>query len=127
MPLITNLYKGFSTKKFAAERTFHISDIKCVEEDLLNHIFTRRGERVMMPDYGTIIPDLAFEPMDEITLSILRDELETVVRFDPRVQLIFLKLNPDYDNSSVVAQLSLFYVELNVTGLINFNISFEQA
>jgi len=126
MTLRSKLYRGFSSAQFAQKRSFRIYDTACVETDLLNHIFTRRGERVMMPTFGTIIPDLAFEPMDDATLSILREELLNVINFDPRVSLISLKMNPNYDEGKVDVYVSLFYIELNVQNQINFNISFDQ-
>lgn len=93
--------------------------------DLLQHIFTRRGERVMMPTFGTRIPDMAFEPMDDITLGIIREDLETVFRFDPRVKMLSLQVVPVPDQNYVVATARLLYVELEFIDTLNLNITFE--
>lgn len=121
------LYRGFSSRHFQDTKVFGLTDIELVKLDLLNHIFTRKGERVMMPGFGTRIPDMAFEPLDEITLMVIEEDLRMVVDFDPRVKLQRLVVNPDYDNNAVVAEVMLYYVELDMTDRLDINIVFEGA
>jgi phage baseplate assembly protein W len=121
------LYKGYSSYEYQTNKTFSLSDVELVKMDLLNHIFTRRGERVMMPTFGTRIPDLAFEPLDSITLEILEEDLRAVFAFDPRVKLIELKITPLYDQNTIQASAKLFYVELNMSGNLDLNISVDAA
>lgn len=122
-----NIYRGFSSFEYEAEGTFKIVDIECVKLDLLNHIFTRRGERVMLPNFGTSIPDLVFEPLDEETLEILDSELRGVFNFDPRVELLEMSLVPSYDTNTVTVNARLRYIELDTTELMNLNITFDQG
>lgn len=117
------LYKGYSSFEFEKTGTFRVNDIELVKLDLLNHIFTRRGERLMMPTFGTIIPDLAFEPLDESTLEALRDDLETVFNYDPRVGLIDLAITPNYDTNSINVNVLLRYIELDQTEVLDFNVT----
>lgn len=121
------LYRGFSSYEYEKSKSFKITDVELVKLDLLNHIFTRKGERVMMPTWGTRIPDLAFEPLDEITLDILRNDLIDVIKFDPRVELLELQVIPNYDANTVVAAARLLYVELNMTDVLELNIVFDQG
>lgn len=117
------LYKGFSTFEFERTGSFKISDVELIKLDLLNHIFTRRGERVMMPRFGTIIPDLTFEPLDEDTLETLESELRIVFDYDPRVELLDLAIVPN--GNAVTAACRVECVELNTETLMNINIEFE--
>ena len=119
------LYRGFSSYEYQKTKKFLLTDIDLVKVDLLNHIYTNRGERVMMPLWGTRIPSLAFEPLDQITLSILEEDLRTVVNFDPRVQLQSLDIIPSYDENNVQAFITLLYIELNMTDTLSLNIQFE--
>ena len=118
-------YKGFSSYEFERANTFKILDQELVKLDLLNQIFTRKGERVMMPNYGSIVPDIVFEPLDETTLDILEEDLVTVVNFDPRVDLLEFNLEPDYDNNSVAVHMQLLYIELDLVDDVDLNILFE--
>lgn len=123
--MTTGLYRGYSSHEYQQNKTFSVTDVELVKLDLLNHIYTRKGERVMMSNFGTRIPDLPFEPMDDITLSVLEEDLRTVFRFDPRVQLLQLSIIPSYDTNTVVATARLLYVELNIVGNLDIHIVFE--
>ena len=119
------LYKGFSSYEFERVKEFAITDVELVKLDLLNHVFTRRGSRVMMPTFGTIIPDLVFEPLDLITTEMLEDELRKVIDFDPRVEIVRFQLNVDEDANAVSLNAELFYVELDIIDNFELNIVFE--
>jgi phage baseplate assembly protein W len=121
------LYKGFSSYNYQTNKTFSVTDIELVKFDLLNHIFTRRGERVMHPNFGTRIPDITFEPLDSITLSILEEDLRSVIAFDPRVELVRLNVIPYYDLNTAIVQIEVLYVELNMQGTLDLNISFSNG
>lgn len=125
--MATGLYRGFSSHEYQTKKMFGIKDLELVKIDLLNHIFTRRGERVMTPTFGTRIPDIAFEPLDEVTLMIIEEDMRSVFNFDPRVKLVELTVTPNYDENSVVASATLYYVELNMTDRLHINIVFGEA
>lgn len=119
------LYRGFSSFEFQSAGTFKVTDVEAVKLDLLNHIFTRRGDRVMMPDFGTSIPDMVFEPLDEDTIETIRNDLQMVFNFDPRVNLLELEVRPSPDENSVIAAAKLVYIELNIVDTMNINIELE--
>lgn len=119
------LYKGFSSHEFARNKSFAINDVELVKLDLLNHIFTDRGSRVMMPTYGTQIPTLVFEPLDSEVLTIIEDELREVFDADPRVELVTLDIRAATDDQSVTASAKLDYIELEITDDFELNITFE--
>lgn len=125
--MVKGLYRGYSSYEYQKNKTFSIVDVELVKLDLLNHIFTRRGDRVMMPTFGTRIPDLVFEPLDGITLDVLEEDLRAVFAFDPRVQLLELEVQPDYDGNTVTASAKLLYIELNIIDGLDINIVFEVA
>lgn len=125
--MTSGLYRGFSTHDYATKRSFKVNDMDIVKRDILNHIFTRRGERVMMPNFGTSIPDMPFEPLDDDTIQTIYDEVYQVIEFDPRVELIELSVTPDYDTNKLTVDAKVRYIELNVVDSIDFNITFEEG
>lgn len=110
------LYRGFSTANYLLDKSkgFLITNQEVVKQDLLNHIYTIPGERVHQPDFGTRIPLLAFEPLDQNTLKIIREDLTKVINYDPRVQLIDMAINAVPDQNTIVAFVDLLYLELNI-------------
>ena len=109
-------YKGFSTRNYEETgQLFSVYNVQCVEEDLMNEIFTIRGERLMMPTYGTRIPLLVFEIGDKETMDIIREDLTTVVKNDPRVQLVSMSIVPLPDRNAMTAVMKINYLEFDVT------------
>ena len=80
-------YIGFSTVD-RDEPPFRLTEIDLIKRDLLNAFYTRRGERVMRPDFGTIIFDLLFDPFDEETKAEVIEDAINIISRDPRVQLV---------------------------------------
>lgn len=112
-----SLYRGFSTayQEETRGRSFSTADVETVKRDLLNHIYTIPGERVMQPEFGTRIPLMAFEPLDELSIQIIKDDLTKVMNYDPRVRLIDVAVMPLPDNNAIVALVDIEYVQLDVT------------
>lgn len=122
-----SLYRGFSSFLFEDTSTFTLTDIELIKTDIMNHIFTLKGERLMMPDFGTIIPELVFEPLDGETAEIVLEEVTRVINYDPRVALKSIQAIPDYDINSITVYVNVTYVELDVTEGFNFNIEFDNG
>jgi len=120
---MATLYKGFSTRDWRSRRTFSLSNIEIVKRDLLNHIYTIKGERVMMPNFGTRIPLLAFEQNDEHTRKIVEDDLTVVFNYDPRVKLINLNVLSLPDNNAIIAVADLLYVELDIRDELHIEVA----
>lgn len=104
------VFKGMSTiDKIRAPYT--LTDRDLVKRDLLNTFYTRRGERVMRPNHGSIIWDLLMNPADPGTEQEIRDDVARIVGKDPRVQLVDTKvLMLDY---AVRVDVILRYVALD--------------
>lgn len=79
-----------------------------------------------MRSFGTRIPDITFEPLTEDTIEIVREDLEYVVNYDPRVSLVDMTTTPVPANHVLNVVLKLFYIEFNVTLNTSLNIQFSQ-
>ena len=114
-----NLFVGFSTV-FSA-KTQQLADLKLVEQDLLNHFYTRKGERVMMSTYGCGIWDLLFEPFDQSTKDEIIYDAQKVIESDPRVQLKNINVT-EFDHG-IRLEMHLYYVPLKAfsTFAVNFD------
>ncbi|MBT9137480.1 MAG: hypothetical protein DDT31_00011 [Syntrophomonadaceae bacterium] len=109
------LYRGFSTATGDPSRGFSLTGAALINQNLLNHIYTIPGERPMLPNFGTRISMLAFEPLDPQTLKIVEDDLRMVFTYDPRVRLIALAVQALPDNNAIVAWADLEYLQLGIT------------
>jgi phage baseplate assembly protein W len=122
------LYKGFSSRQFEYNKSFTLLDVEIVKRDLLNHIFTRLGERIDLPNFGTRIQDMLMEPMDDDTLDILMLDVQTVIDYDPRVELQGdVDMAVDYENHMVSFTAQLWYVELDLSDLFDLHLEFDDV
>jgi phage baseplate assembly protein W len=81
---IPQAYKGFSTVNTSSQG-FMLYDLELIKQDLLNHFHTRRGERLMNPQFGTIIWDMLFEPMTEELKESIVNNVNEIINYDPRL------------------------------------------
>jgi phage baseplate assembly protein W len=102
-------YIGFST--YNRDRKFTLSDFDLVRQDLLNHFSIRKGEKLMNPNFGTIIWDTLFEPLDENTKDLIAEDVKRIVDYDPRVEVDNVVIT-EYDHG-IQLELELVYVLTN--------------
>ena len=109
---MATLFKGFSTvDKVRAPYTLTDADI--VKRDLLNQFYTRIGERIMRPTFGSVIWDYLMEPEDPETQEIIKEDIERIVKTDPRVQLEDINLT--ILDHTIQAEVKIKYLLLNST------------
>lgn len=83
---MANIYKGFSTVgKVRAPYT--LIDGELIKADLLNELYTKRGERLMRPTYGTRIWDILMNPLDQYVVAEIKEDIERIVEKELRVEL----------------------------------------
>lgn len=112
-------YRGYSTSAYLSTGSLSIRDIQLVKLDLLTHIFTKKGSRVKMSNYGTTIPDMPFELITDALVERIYDELETVFKYDPRVEMLDLAVTPYHDLNTIMAAAVLKYIEFDVVDVLN--------
>jgi phage baseplate assembly protein W len=86
-----------------------------ISRSIRNLIFTLRGERFFNPSLGSGVSKLLFENIDEITASILKDEIKSTIDiYEPRVDLISVDVYPNYDNNEFYATITYNIVGIDV-------------
>lgn len=108
-------FKGFST----IDRTkppFTLTDNELVKRDLMNEFYTRKGERVMRPEFGCVIWDLLMDPLTPVAQEIIREDVTRIIGRDPRVELVNLDLF-ELDHT-IRAEVTLNYVQVNSTEVL---------
>jgi phage baseplate assembly protein W len=112
-------YKGFSTQ--AGNRNFRLTDFDLIKQDILNHFNIRKGEKLMRPNFGTIIWNVLHEPFTEDLKSVITQDVKAIASYDPRVSFDNIIIT-EFDQG-IQIELQLRYVLTNQTNvmLMNFN------
>ncbi len=116
------IYRGFASNNPNA-RNGVLYDADIIKQDIYNHFMTARGERVMMPEFGSVIWDYLYEPLDEQTKEIMLEDAKEIVGQDPRVEL--LEADISGFESGVIINLKLNILPQNMVQqmMIEFNIN----
>jgi len=96
-----------------------VTDDNLIKQDLLNEFYTKRGERVMRPNFGSIIWEILMDPDSAELEKLVNEDIEKIVKRDPRVNL--LRVN------TVIAEHSLrSEVQIEYVGSLNSDVLYLQ-
>ena len=77
-----------------------IKNENAIARSVKNIVFTLPGEKFFNPDFGSRISKVLFENIDDITASVIVDEIKESIRnFEPRVELLDVEAFPNFDNN----------------------------
>jgi phage baseplate assembly protein W len=110
-------YKGFSSSE--SNKNFKLYDINLVKQDLINHFYIRKGEKLENPDFGTVIWDMLFEPFTPDVKEIIAKDVEAIVNYDPRISVQEVQI--DSTDQGMRIQVELIYRPFNITEKMSLN------
>jgi uncharacterized protein len=103
------------------------------EEDIRESIRiilgTSRGERVMRPDFGCGIHDLAFDVMDVATITRVEDTVrETLTRYEARIEVLSVGADPlEATNGLLLIELEYRIRRTNQLGNLVYPFYFREG
>lgn len=106
---MANKYRGFSTVNQV--KKFRLTDLELVKRDLLNHFAIRKGEKLMQPNFGSIIWNMLYEPLTPDVQAIITADIKRIVDYDPRLNVDGVLVN-ELDNGLQI-QIDLTYLPGN--------------
>lgn len=72
-----------------------------IARSVRNIVFTLPGEKFFNENFGSRLSKSLFENIDSISASIINDEIRnSITNYEPRVSLIDVKTDPDFDNNA---------------------------
>lgn len=72
-----------------------------IARSIRNIVFTLPGEKFFNENFGSRISRSLFENLDSSSALVIQDEIENSIRnYEPRVSLVDVQVNPDFDNNS---------------------------
>jgi phage baseplate assembly protein W len=108
----SQFYKGFSTVD-ENSKNVKLFDQEIIKQDLLNQFNTRKGERVMNPNFGSVIWDLIYEPLTPAVKQQISSDIDRILASEPRVIPTLVNIvEQDY---GFLLELTLTYKGLDVS------------
>jgi phage baseplate assembly protein W len=109
------MYKGFST--VGRDKKYRLTDFDLVKQDVINHFYIRKGEKLMNPNFGTIIWNVIHEPLTEDLKSVIVSDIKSIANYDPRVSFDNIVIT-EYEQG-IQIELQLRYVQTNQSNLLS--------
>lgn len=116
MTTITNSFLGRGwtfppTFDNATDSVTMVSEEEDIHESLQILLSTRKGERIMLPDYGCNLDEMVFESMTTTFKTYIREMIRTAILFyEARIDLQTVKI----DDSREVEGVILIILEYTV-------------
>ncbi len=86
-----------------------------IARSIRNLVLTIPGERFFNEDLGSGVSKLVFDNMDAISTSIVQEEIEnTINNFEPRVRLIDVSVEPNYDGNDLYVTIQYEIIGIDV-------------
>lgn len=119
----TFAYKGFNSLE--SKKNYKLFDVDLVKQDLINHFYIRKGEKLENPDFGTVIWDILFEPFTEEVKNIISKDVETIINYDPRIAVNEIQI--DSTDQGIRIQADITYIPFNINERMTFNFDKNNA
>ena len=89
-------------------------EVPSIKNAIKNILLTRKGTLPGDPEFGSRLPDYLFEPFDDLTVLEIKDEIiNTLARYEPRVKIITIDVNHNFDFNSLDILLYFSLVRTN--------------
>lgn len=112
-------YKGFSSS--SSTTGFKLYDLDLVKQDLINHFYIRKGEKLENPDFGTVIWDMIFEPFTEENKEIIAKNVEDIINYDPRIAVNSIAIDSTDIGIRIEAEITYIPFNINERMTLNFD------
>jgi len=120
MPIerVSKQFKDISLSLQVNPLNYDLIDIKnetAISRSIRNLVLTQKGERFFNQNLGSNTSRSLFENIDDISASILQDEIKnTIENYEPRVDLISVDVEPNYDNNEFNVIVRYYIVGIDV-------------
>jgi len=91
-------------------------DLGAIKNSLFNLFTTMPGQKILNPIYGLNLTQYLFVPISTTQAQIIGETIFTGIRkYEPRVNIITINVETDYDNNQYNIYLVLSIPSLNIT------------
>lgn len=98
-------------------KTEVLYDVELVKRGLLNHFYTRKGERVMDSEYGFIGWDLIFELDTPGVPEMIESDARRIIDMEPRVNERLIEIQKiEY---GYILNIELYFVNLDTVDTLS--------
>ena len=92
-----------------------LKNSNAIARSLKNIVLTGRGEKFFDPEFGSRVSESLFETLDEVTALAIQEEIEySIVNYEPRVNLLNVIVQPNFDNNEYFVRISYIIIGVDI-------------
>ena len=112
-------YKGFST--VGRYKKFRAVDVDLVKQDLLNHFNISKGEKLMNPEFGSIVWNCLYEPITDEIRGLIIEDVTKIVSYDPRTAVRNIIVDQYDTGIQIEVEIDFITTDQQETLTVNFD------
>jgi phage baseplate assembly protein W len=90
-----------------------------IRESIMIILGTKKGERVMRPDFGCGINNFVFESINSLVLGQIKSSIvEALTRYEPRIELIDIAISDKGMNNGIL-DINISYIVISTNNRFN--------
>lgn len=96
-------------------------DLAAIKSAIKNLFYWKKGERILLPEFGNDLHSTLYKIMNNVTEENLRAAVVNIFRWEPRVVLNNIKINSDFENKQYNVTVEYTIPAINLTD--NYTVS----
>lgn len=93
-------------------------DIQAIKNSIVNAFLTAPGDKILNPTYGIDLRRFLFEPIDDFTTEIIKDDIQTnLPLMEPRITVENIYIDADEEENQYDIEIQINVPSLGVYGL----------
>jgi phage baseplate assembly protein W len=96
------------------------TDLDAIRNSIKNIFTTRKGQKILSPDFGSNLDQYLFEPVTEVNAQAIGDDiLNTINKYEPRVQVLRIVVDPQADQNQYYVSVIYNFLEIKKQATLN--------
>jgi len=88
---------------------------QAIARSVRNIVFTVPGDKFFNEDFGSRVSEVLFENIDNISANLIKQEIkQSITAYEPRVILLSVEVNPEFDNNEFNVKITYKIVGADV-------------
>lgn len=96
------------------------NDIEAIRNSIRNIFTTRKGQKLLTPEFGSSLEQYLFEPITEIYARAIGDDILTAIeRYEPRIEVLKVYVLPNPDENQYNISVAYKFLEFKKDNILN--------
>ena len=108
--LALDIYKADTEKDIAI-----LKDVESIKNGIKNIFEWKKGERILLPDFGNDLESLVYEPINDLIIERAKNLIINMLRWEPRITIEDIEIKWPEDTNQIEVNLSYSIPSLKIT------------